>query len=80
MQRLGIDLGGKYVGLAVVRTPINEVVHYCTIELREDIKDKMDKRRSLRRAKRNKLWYREARFNNRNLRVECKSAFQDCNY
>ena len=35
-QKLGIDLGGKHVGLAVVRTPINEAAHYCTIELRED--------------------------------------------
>lgn len=55
--KLGIDLGGKYVGLAVVKTPANEVLHACTIELREDIKDKMDERRSLRRARRNRLWH-----------------------
>src|SRR3989338_5982532 len=76
-QKLGIDLGGKHVGLAVVRTPINEVAHYCTIELREDIKDKMDERRSLRRARRNRLWHREARFDNRQLRVKCKYIDKD---
>ena len=70
--KLGIDLGGKYVGLAVVKTPANEVLHACTIELRDDIKDKMDERRSLRRARRNRLWHREPRFDNRIIRVKCK--------
>ena len=71
-HKLGIDLGGKFIGVAVVKTPVNEIVHASTIKLREDIKDKMDERRSLRRARRNRLWYREPRFDNRILRVKCK--------
>lgn len=74
--KLGIDLGGKFVGLAVVMTTMNEAVYACTVALREDIKDKMDKRRTLRRARRNKLWYREPRFDNR-IKTKCKYVDKD---
>lgn len=62
---LGVDTGSKYVGSAVINDTTSEVVYESQIELRDDIKSKMDRRRQFRRARRNKLRYRPKRFNNR---------------
>ena len=62
---LGVDTGTKYVGSAVINDVTSEVVYESQVELRDDIKSKMDRRRQFRRARRNELRYRPARFNNR---------------
>lgn len=62
---LGVDTGSKYVGSAVVNDVTSEVLYESQVELRDDIRLKMDRRRQFRRARRNKLRYRPARFNNR---------------
>ena len=62
---LGVDTGSKYVGSAVVNDTTSEVVYESQVELRDDIKSKMDRRRQFRGARRTKLRYRPARFNNR---------------
>lgn len=62
---LGVDTGSKYVGSAVVNDETSEVLYESQVELRDDIKSKMDRRRQFRRARRNKLRYRPKRFNNR---------------
>ena len=63
---LGVDTGSKYVGSAVINDVTSEVVYESQVELRDDIKSKMDRRRQFRRTRRNKLRYRPMRFNNRN--------------
>ena len=62
---LGVDTGSKYVGSAVVNDETSEVLYESQVELRDDIKLKMDRRRAFRRTRRNKLRYRPTRFNNR---------------
>lgn len=62
---LGIDTGSKHVGSAVVNDITSEVIYESQVELRDDIKSKMDRRRASRRSRRNKLRYRPKRFNNR---------------
>ena len=62
---LGVDTGAKYVGSAVVNDVTSEIIYESQLELRDDIKSKMDRRRQFRRARRNKLRYRPVRFNNR---------------
>lgn len=62
---LGVDTGSKYVGSAVVNDETSKVLYESQTELRDDIKSKMDRRRQFRRARRNRLRYRPARFNNR---------------
>lgn len=62
---LGVDTGSKYVGSAVVNDETSEVLYESQVELRDDIKSKMDRRRAFRRGRRNKLRYRPKRFNNR---------------
>ena len=62
---LGVDTGSKYVGSAVINDLTSEVVYESQVELRDDIKSKMDRRRVFRRVRRNKLRYRPKRFNNR---------------
>lgn len=62
---LGVDTGSKYVGSAVINDVTAEVLYESQVELRDDIKSKMDRRRQFRRARRNKLRYRPKRFNNR---------------
>ncbi len=49
---LGIDLGGKAVGLAIVRPPENRVLWCGTLHLSESINDLYDLRPTLRRARR----------------------------
>ncbi|MEK5326168.1 RNA-guided endonuclease IscB [Aeribacillus sp. FSL M8-0254] len=62
--RLKIDYGSRHTGLAIVRG--QEVVWLGQLDHRTDIKEKMDKRRAFRRARRNrKTRYREPRFLNR---------------
>lgn len=60
---LGQDTGSKHVGVACVRN--GSVIYQSQTELRDDIKSKMDDRRSHRRFRRNKLRYRKARWRNR---------------
>lgn len=61
---LGQDTGSKHVGTACIGN--NEVLYQSQIELRDDIKSKMDGRRQARRFRRfRKTRYRKARFLNR---------------
>ena len=61
---LGVDTGSKHVGVAVVSN--EKVLYQAQIELRDDIKRKMDSRRKYRRNRRfRKTRYRKARFLNR---------------
>jgi len=55
---LGIDTGGKAVGLAVVEQPTNNVLFCGTLHLSDRIKDLYDQRRTLRRARRARVRYR----------------------
>jgi len=63
---LGVDTGSKYVGSAVINDATSEIIYESQVELRDDIKSKMDRRRQFRRTRRSKLRYRPIRFNNRN--------------
>jgi 5-methylcytosine-specific restriction endonuclease McrA len=61
---LGVDTGSKYVGVSCVGN--NKVLYQAQVELRDDIKKKMDSRRVYRRSRRNrKTRYRKPRFLNR---------------
>lgn len=61
---LGQDTGSKNIGTACISN--GEVVYQSQVELRTDIKSKMDSRRQSRRFRRNrKTRYRKARFLNR---------------
>ena len=61
---LGQDTGSKHIGTACVAN--NEVLYQSQVELRTDIKSKMESRRQVRRFRRNrKTRYRKARFLNR---------------
>lgn len=62
---LGIDTGSKYVGGAIINDVTAEILYESQLELRDDIKSKIDKRRQFRRVRRNKLRYRPSRFDNR---------------
>ena len=71
---LGIDDGAKNVGLAAVQRRSNRpdvVVFQAIIGLRDDIKDKMDTRRAMRRGRRSRKKHRPPRFDNR-PRAKCK--------
>lgn len=62
---LGLDTGSAHIGSAAVDEK-NNVVYLSDIEIRNDIKDKMDQRRKYRRTRRTrKTRYRKARWNNR---------------
>ena len=61
----GVDTGSSHIGSAVVSKD-NKVLYLSQIEIRNDIKDKMDTRRKYRRNRRNrKTRYRKARWLNR---------------
>lgn len=61
---LGQDTGSKHIGTACVAN--NEVLYQSQVQLRTNIKSKMDSRRALRRSRRNrKTRYRKPRFLNR---------------
>ncbi len=61
---LGVDTGSKHVGVACVGN--DKVLYQAQIELRDDVKRKMDSRRMYRRNRRQrKARYRKPRFLNR---------------
>ena len=61
---LGVDLGAKHVGISVT-TDQRELLS-SEVVLRDDIKNRITKKRELRRSRRNrKTRYRKPRFNNR---------------
>ena len=61
---LGQDTGSKHVGTACVGN--GKVLYQSNVELRDDIKSNMDRRRQARKSRRNrKTRYRESRFLNR---------------
>lgn len=60
---LGVDAGSKHVGLSA--TTEKKELYAADVELRNDIVDLLSTRRENRRTRRNKLRYREPRFNNR---------------
>lgn len=61
---LGVDTGSKHVGVACVGN--DKVLYQSHVELRDDVKRKMDSRRKYRRNRRSrKTRYRKARFLNR---------------
>ena len=61
---LGVDTGSKHVGVACVGN--DKVLYQAQVELRDDIKRKMDSRRMYRKSRRNrKTRYRKCRFLNR---------------
>ncbi|MEI7838052.1 MAG: RRXRR domain-containing protein, partial [Planctomycetota bacterium] len=62
---LGIDLGGKAVGLAIVEQPGNRVLWCGTVHLSDKIKDLYDLRRTLRRARRSRVRYRRPKVQER---------------
>src|SRR5438034_6551997 len=59
----GIDKGSRMTGLASVGK--GEILLSSEIHHRLDVKEKMDGRRTHRRNRRNRKWYRPARFRNR---------------
>lgn len=60
---LGVDAGSKHIGLSA--TTEKKELYAADIELRNDIVDLLSTRRQSRRTRRNRLRYREPRFNNR---------------
>ena len=60
---LGVDAGSKVIGFSAI-TEKRELVS-GELKQRTDVKDLLTERRMYRRGRRNKLWYREPRFNNR---------------
>lgn len=60
---LGIDTGSKHIGIAI--TSGNNVLAKGQIDLRQDVKQLLETRKMMRRGRRNRLRYRQARFQNR---------------
>ena len=60
---LGIDAGYNKIGYSVVSESKELIAG--ELKLRSDIKRLLEKRRAYRRDRRNRLWYREPRFDNR---------------
>ena len=60
---LGVDTGYKNVGLSVVSD--KQELFASEIKLRTDIADLLTEKRQYRRTRRNRLWHRKPRFNNR---------------
>ena len=60
---LGLDTGSKHIGLPA--TTDKKEMYSADVELRNDIVDLLSTRRQNRRTRRNRLRYREPRFNNR---------------
>ena len=61
---LGVDTGSKYIGAAVVSN--GKVLYASEVKIKDDIKSKMDRRRSYRQNRRyRKTRYRKDRFLNR---------------
>lgn len=67
---LGIDTGSSFIGTGVVDTKGN-VLYINEVKLRNDITQKMDRRRNYRRVRRNrKCRYRPCRFLNRHNSIK----------
>ena len=62
---VGVDDGAKHVGIAVKNTKTNEIVFHAQLDHRQDVSGKVEQRRELRRARRQRLRCRPPRFNNR---------------
>jgi hypothetical protein len=63
---LGVDTGSKTIGVSAVISNTSKVVYLSEVVIRNDISEKMDRRRSYRRNRRNrKTRYRKPRFLNR---------------
>ena len=60
---LGVDAGSKHIGISA--TTEKKELYAGDLELRNDIVDLLATRRQNRRTRRNRLRYREPRFNNR---------------
>ena len=60
---LGVDSGYKNVGISAVSG--DKELFASEVKLRTDIADLLTERRHYRRTRRNRLWYRKPRFNNR---------------
>lgn len=60
---LGVDAGSKVIGLSA--TTEQKELYAGEVVLRNDIVDLLSTRRQNRRTRRNRLRYRQARFNNR---------------
>ena len=65
---LGIDSGYSQVGFSA-KTEKEELIS-GELTLRKDVSKKLEERKRYRKQKRNKLWYREARFDNRVISKE----------
>ncbi len=63
---LGVDTGYKNVGLSAVSD--NKELFSSTVELRTNIVKLLSEKLMYRRGRRNKLWYRKARFLNRGIK------------
>ena len=61
--KLGVDIGYTKIGFSATTKQL-EVIS-GTLTLRKDVSKKIDARRSYRRTRRGKLWYRKPRFLNR---------------
>ena len=78
---LGVDTGSKHVGVACVGN--SKVLYQAQVELRDDIKKKMDSRRMYRRTRRNRQTrYRKPRFLNRGNAIKkdryCPTIVSKC--
>lgn len=78
---LGVDTGSKHVGVACVGN--DKVLYQSHVELRDDVKRKMDSRRKYRRNRRSrKTRYRKARFLNRGNSIKkgryCPTVVSKC--
>lgn len=62
---LGVDSGYTHIGVSVVDDMSNAEVFNAEVTLRSDIPKKLLERCMYRRNRRNRLWYRAPRFNNR---------------
>ena len=63
---LGVDTGSSHVGFAVYNPTKSEIVYSSDVQLRNDIKNRIDDRRCYRKSRRSrKTRYRKARFLNR---------------
>ena len=61
--KLGVNTGYKHIGLSAVSE--TKELFRSEVELRTDIVKLLSERRQYRRTRRNRLWYRKARFLNR---------------
>ena len=62
---LGIDSGYKYVGVSAISN--KKELLSGEVQLRTDIPKKLRNRAIYRRSRRNRLWHRQSRFNNRGI-------------